>query len=318
MIVYTHINCTTIRMYISHVYEVNISQHSVPISKQMHTFARPPVYNNKNMKKLITIALLLGTVTSFCYSQTYDNDSRVKILIQGGAGLNGITKSENYKADFGYRFGVGVEYLLNQTWSLQTGIQVLNRRYSIDDEASVLNPVGDGKYAVSGDMIKAKKNAIYLQIPVKAAMYLPFNVNAGLQLSAGPYIAYGIGGKSNMEWTHADGEIALLNPDNPELVLGTDPPTLYTRIIDHGTFDKERGLIRFDLGLSVGVDFKYKQFFAGVGAEYGFLAIDNDFSKDYFKENINDYQYGAKVATSVSPHNYGVEMHVGFCFSAGK
>ena len=50
------------------------------------------------MKKQLLIALLLGLSTTICHSQ-------VKINVQGGTGLTGITKNENYNANFGYRFG---------------------------------------------------------------------------------------------------------------------------------------------------------------------------------------------------------------------
>ena len=78
------------------------------------------------MKKHILFALFLSLATSICYSQ-------VKINVQGGAGINGITKEEVYKANFGYRFGVGVEIPLVRTWSLQTGLQFLNRKSTADE-----------------------------------------------------------------------------------------------------------------------------------------------------------------------------------------
>ena len=53
------------------------------------------------MKKHLLIALVLGLSTTICHSQ-------VKISVQGGTGLTGITQNENYNANFGYRFGVGV------------------------------------------------------------------------------------------------------------------------------------------------------------------------------------------------------------------
>ena len=66
------------------------------------------------MKKHLLIALVLGLSTTICHSQ-------VKISVQGGTGLTGITKNENYNANFGYRFGVGVEFPIDKTWSMQTG-----------------------------------------------------------------------------------------------------------------------------------------------------------------------------------------------------
>ena len=88
--------------------------------------------------------------------------------------------------------------------------------------------------------------------------------------------------------------------------------TLVNGEATHKTFDKNDGLKRLDIGLSLGVDFKYKSFFAGIGAEYGFLPIDKEFPKDLFKYSIQENQ------TLVSPHNTGIEFHVGFCFSVGK
>ena len=44
------------------------------------------------MKKHLLIALVLGLSTTICHSQ-------VKISVQGGTGLTGITQNENYNAD---------------------------------------------------------------------------------------------------------------------------------------------------------------------------------------------------------------------------
>ena len=226
------------------------------------------------MKKQLLIALLLGLSTTICHSQ-------VKINIQGGTGLTGITKNENYNANFGYRFGVGVELPIDKTWAMQTGLQFLNRSYSVDEGITALGTNEEGKqtYMVLG--IDSKINGIYLQVPIKVAAYLPLNNNCGFQFSGGPYIAYGIGGKSKVNW-----------------ILASQ--------------DKNDGLKRLDIGLSLGVDFKYKQLFAGIGAEYGFLPIDKEFPKDIFKYSIQENQ------TLVSPRNIGIEFHVGFCFSVGK
>lgn len=63
----------------------------------------------------------IGLSATICYSQ-------VKINAQAGTGLTGITKNENYNANFGYRFGFGVEFPINRTWSLQTGLHFLRKK----------------------------------------------------------------------------------------------------------------------------------------------------------------------------------------------
>lgn len=250
------------------------------------------------MKKRIWIGLLLVLLTSTSYSQ-------VTISVQGGAGLTGITKSENYNANIGYRFGVGVDFPIDRTWSLQTGIQFLNRSYSIDEEATAYGTTG-GQEVIVGLGVDSKMNALYLQLPIKVAAYLPLNDDCGLQFSAGPYIAYGIGGKSDLEWkfaTHTKPNTDDLTTDTPKVLGGKE---------SHDTFSKDGGLKRLDIGLSIGADFKYKRLFAGIGAEYGFLPIDKEFPKDIF-----NYAFDIDK-TLVSPRNIGVEFHIGFCFNAGK
>ena len=117
------------------------------------------------MKKHILFALFLSLATSICYSQ-------VKINVQGGAGINGITKEEVYKANFGYRFGVGVEIPLVRTWSLQTGLQFLNRK-STADESVFGYTLYEGEEVALYQKVKSTINAVYLQLPVKIATCLP-------------------------------------------------------------------------------------------------------------------------------------------------
>lgn len=255
------------------------------------------------MKKHLLIALVLGLSTTICHSQ-------VKISVQGGTGLTGITKNENYNANFGYRFGVGVEFPIDKTWSMQTGLQFLNRSYSVDEAVTALGITEAGKQIYMGLGIDSKINGIYLQVPIKVAAYLPLNNNCGLQFSGGPYIALGIGGKSKLNWVLATSE--RLDGDDFITPSEGNGATLVNGEATHKTFEKNDGLKRLDIGLSLGVDFKYKSLFAGIGAEYGFLPIDKEFPKDLFKYSIQEDQ------TLVSPHNIGIEFHVGFCFSVGK
>lgn len=188
----------------------------------------------------------MGLTTSFCYSQ-------VKVSVQGGAGFSGITKDKNYKADFGYRFGVGVEFPLARAWSLQTGLQLLNRKSSIDEDVLETRQY-EGETVLLYETKKSKMSAVYLQLPVKIATYLPLNTDCGLQISAGPYIAYGIGG-------NIDGEMKR----DPHWSGDSFVPEEIRNLAVHRgfhleTFNRDSGLKRLDIGLSVGVDFKYKSF----------------------------------------------------------
>lgn len=251
--------------------------------------------------KRVFMALLLGLSTALGYSQ-------VKVSVQGGNGLNTITANENYKTMLGFRFGAGFEFPINRTWSMQTGLQVLNRKYSFNDTDEAFFTTEEGGKGFMAVEAKSKTNAFYVQIPLKVAAYLPLSNSCGLQFSAGPYVAYGIGGKSNLDLAFSYTE--SISPDNDNIGGSHNvSEAIHTK---HKTFDKDGGLKRLDIGLSLGVDVKYKQLFVGIGAEYGLLPIDKEFPKDFFKYALQ------KDQTLVSPHNLGVEFHVGFCFSAGK
>lgn len=254
------------------------------------------------MKKVF-MALLLGLSTALGYSQ-------VKISVQGGNGLNTITENENYKTMLGFRFGAGFEFPINRTWSMQTGLQVLNRKYNFNDTDEAFFTTEEGGKVFMAVEAKSKINAFYVQIPLKAAAYLPLSNSCGLQFSAGPYIAYGIGGKYNLKMTSVSSE--YLDNDNDNDINHGQITKAETFNSHHKTFDKDNGFKRLDIGLSLGVDVKYKQLFVGIGVEYGLLPVSKEFQKDYFK------YMQQKDQTLVSTHNFGVEFHVGFCFSAGK
>ena len=198
-----------------------------------------------------------------------------------------------------------MEFPLARAWSLQTGLQLLNRKSSIDEDALETRQY-EGETVLLYETKKSKMSAVYLQLPVKIATYLPLNTDCGLQISAGPYIAYGIGG-------NIDGEMKR----DPHWSGDSFVPEEIRNLAVHRgfhleTFNRDSGLKRLDIGLSAGVDFKYKCLFAGIGAEYGLLPIDKEFPKDLFKYSFQEDQ------TLVSPHNIGIEFHVGFCFNAGK
>ncbi|MBQ8520920.1 MAG: PorT family protein [Bacteroides sp.] len=211
---------------------------------------------------------LLFLVCSICgYAQ-------VKLTVQGGAGMSGITKAYDYSPKVGYRFGVGVELPFNSQWALQTGLQVLNRHYGIDEFYSNLVTEGNDRY-VKGVDIDGSINAVYLQLPIKAVYVLPINGRSALRLGGGVYVAYGIAGETNstVDWYSSsyvtNGTLAGSSYDTSH--------TSYTT--SFGTFS-ENGLKKFDMGLSLGLDYSYRNIFVGIGFEYGILSISKDFVED--------------------------------------
>ncbi|MEG2855515.1 porin family protein [Bacteroides sp.] len=243
------------------------------------------------MKKL-TLSLLMLCGSLCCFSQ-------VKLKVQAGVGLTSITKSEDYKPNIGYRIGVGLEVPIDNMWSFQSTLFFLNKSFSFDKYIYQVLPPASGYYGIY-NLSDSKINALYLQLPLQIAVRIPFHSQFGMQLSAGPYIAYGIGGKS---WTR----FAFILREQIYKDPSQSVPINDLKRDKTDTFSDD-GLKRFDLGLTLGLNFVYKRLFAGVGFEYGLMPIATNMPKSPLA-----YRIGMDK-TEVSPHHLGFNTCIGFSF----
>lgn len=135
------------------------------------------------------------------------------------------------KSRTSFHLGVIADFPQNDTWSIQTGIYLTEKGYRI----------GSGKE-------KTECKPLYLEIPVLASYRYNMKKDLQLQLSAGPYLAYGIGGN----------------------VSGGDE--------DQSIFGENSNMKRFDLGphLAAGLLIS-KEYYVGLAYEMSFINnIDND------------------------------------------
>lgn len=245
------------------------------------------------MKKEILLFLMLcGSLC--CFAQ-------VKFNVQAGASLTSITKSKDYEPKIGYRIGVGMEVPIDKTWSFQTTLFFLNKSFSYD-KSEMFGPLPFlTEYSMIKYLMDSRINALYLQLPLEIAARILLHNQCSLKLSAGPYISYGIGGKS---WTR----FSTIPIDNHYAKSATlTVPVHQVSRNEKSTFS-HGGLKRFDLGLTLGADFEYKRLFVGGAFEYGLTPITTDIPK-----NTLDY-LTEKDKTVVSPHHLGFNVHVGISF----
>lgn len=227
--------------------------------------------------------------------------AQVKFNVQVGVNFTDITQNEDYKPKANYRVGVGLEVPVNKMWSFEPSLILLERSFSFDKNAyEVLSPLTG--YAGVYYLVDSEINALYLQLPLQIAVRIPLYKRCSIKIKAGPYLAYGIGGKS---WTrYASLPQELHNYEKPE---NQKVPVNDLKRNEENTFSDD-GLDRFDLGLALGINFEYRRFFTGVGVEYGLTPIKKDMAK-----SILDYWMG-KDKTMVSPHNLGFNICLGFLF----
>lgn len=101
--------------------------------------------------------------------------SQAKWDVRVGVNFSNMTKAENTKALTGFTAGLGMDYGFSENWSLQSGLMFTSKGYKVKDEY--------------------KDRPIYLDIPILAAYKFNITDNTKFVVNAGPYLAFGLGGK---------------------------------------------------------------------------------------------------------------------------
>lgn len=180
--------------------------------------------------------------------------------------------TDDLDAKVGFRVGFGTEYAFSDMWSLQPSLFFSTKGAKADS--------GE----VMGASAKVTVNQMYLELPVMAAARFNVADNTNIVVTAGPYLACGVGGKTKatikidgdegkMKFnTFGDidkitfeygGESKDLSMADIENVLGQDLPNA-------------KGLNRFDFGLGVGVALEYSKFIFGLDGQFGLTKIQTD------------------------------------------
>jgi hypothetical protein len=149
-----------------------------------------------------------------------------------------------------YKAGVGAEYILNRTWSLQSALEFVS--------------IG-GKKEIEY-MGKADINEMYIQLPIMIAARLNLGKDYHASLSAGPYVAIGVGGKSS-------GEIN-------DYASSSMSSSYRFKIDTFGSMiDGKMGNNRFDAGLAIGLTFDYRRFIIGAEVQVGFVTVNKQLNQ---------------------------------------
>lgn len=181
-----------------------------------------------NKFKVSLIIAFLGMVT-LVGAQT------ASLSVKGGLNLSNFYSDDyndkNVKP--GFHIGLGADLEFMQNLSFQTGLYYSSKgaKYQY--------------YSAITDNIEFNVSANYLQLPIHVAYKIDVTPGTKVVFHAGPYLAYGIGGKR---------KIVSQYTNDLEQIFGKQ---------DINTFDKDHGLKPFDTGVGV-----------GVGAEFGLITID--------------------------------------------
>src|SRR5574344_563067 len=151
------------------------------------------------MKKSILLVVLFALVSVGSFAQ-------VTPLVKGSLNLSNYygSDADGTKTLVGGRLGVGLEYQFNDLVSLQPTLYLSHKGAKIGDSN-----------------VNIKRHAWYLEMPID--VQLRFNVaqNTNLTVAAGPYVAYGIFGKTKLSGSSATESSWNTFGDDVTLTAGT-------------------------------------------------------------------------------------------------
>lgn len=193
--------------------------------------------------------------SSSSFFSTEKVDGGVQFGIRAGLNLANVSASEDdysYSPDSRATFHVGViaDIPLMESLYVQTGLFLQNKGFKIK----------------SGDEgFEQTAKPMYLELPVLASYRYNFSDALQLQINAGPYLAYGIGGKVKNEDGDYSGEYDYFGSD-----------------------DDSYGVKRFDMGLQFGAGLTIsKHYYLGVSYQLGLTNIADSADDDYSLKNKN-------------------------------
>ena len=192
-------------------------------------------------KSILLVMFALLSVAGF---------SQVSWNAKVGMNISNFTGDLDVSAKVGVKLGVGMEYAFNDTWLLQPSLFLSQKGAKFSA-------------TVSGDEADVKFNAMNFELPIMMAARFNVANNTNIVVSAGPYMAYGVGGKTRTKM-----RIGGAKTDIKENTFGSD------------AFD------RFDAGLGVGVAAEFGRIIVGLDGQFGLVKL-MDMNIDSNPKNIN-------------------------------
>jgi len=220
------------------------------------------------MKKVFLVALLFVSLNGF---------SQLKYGVKLGANFaNVIQNFANLDDEFGtkirlaYSFGAIIEYEFSEVISLQSGLQLTNKGFSLDLEDELI----DGETVDGFD----RYSITYLEVPVNVAFKI-----RDFRIIVGPYIAFGIGGKNKYDYTRTY--------NGSDDVVKGDTDIKFKGKLNEADWNSDNEYIKgLDYGLSLGFGYRIGPMMINAGYALGLANLFPDIEVDGFDFNPKDFK----------------------------
>jgi len=185
----------------------------------------------KKMRLTFVVAMLAVAVTA---------SAQLNLGVKGGMIMSNFYGDELNETNLKIGFNVGLlaDYEINQSSAIQSGLFFLTKGSQYHGSFG----------SISGEVTV---NPMYLQIPLHYAYKISVTPGTRVVLHAGPYAAYGVGGKTKGKVSIGDNSLASKGVD----VFGDD------------------GFKPFDAGLGLGVGAEFGSFLVDLGWDMGLVNI---------------------------------------------
>ena len=135
--------------------------------------------------------MVIGLIVAFSTSA----NAQVKFGVKAGLNFSNMSVPSDFDVDakmkIGFNIGGVVNYTLSESFDLQSGLSLTTKGFKYDGSESN----GSDKFEYNGTY-----SLTYLEIPFNAIYKID-----KLQLSAGPFLAFGLAGKMKSEYSYTDG-----------------------------------------------------------------------------------------------------------------
>lgn len=182
------------------------------------------------MKRLFLLAVCMLSMLAVSAQM------RPALTFEVGIGMSGWMgdKPSGTNALFNPRVGISADIPLNEWFSFQPGLSWVSKGAKIDD---------------------MQVNQNYFQVPLMAAFHMRATDNFDLVFTAGPYIACGVNGKTEVETDDITTSWKTFKDANVERVQVWE------------------GLRRFDAGIGIGAALDFPHWVVGVDADFGLCKL---------------------------------------------